>query len=203
MIEIWRIIPGFDRVYLASSEGRIKRIRTQSCRPTNRILKPDDSSRYLRVTLSLDDKHFRHTVHYLVCLTFKGPKPSSTHEVNHKNGIKRDNSESNLEWVTKSEQHKHRYKVLGQQSPLKTHPKAASWRLKGQLARYGNKDKFGLVSGTRTSAAATLYEKGVTPDFVEQKLGGVFLAMLTKLKKNGHSVIRTGPTIKLTHRDLA
>ncbi len=45
-------------------------------------------------------------------------KPTPKHEVNHKDGIKTNNFYHNLEWVTKVEQQKHRYHILGHRSPM-------------------------------------------------------------------------------------
>jgi hypothetical protein len=39
------------------------------------------------------------------------------YECNHKNWIKTDNKLENLEWVTKSEQHKHRHHILWHKAP--------------------------------------------------------------------------------------
>ena len=50
-------------------------------------------------------------VHRLVANTFLGNAPCG-HEVNHKDGNKQNNSVENLEWVTKSENQRHRYLKL-------------------------------------------------------------------------------------------
>lgn len=50
-------------------------------------------------------------VHRLVANTFLGNAPCG-HEVNHKDGNKQNNCVENLEWVTKSENQRHRYLKL-------------------------------------------------------------------------------------------
>lgn len=52
-------------------------------------------------------------VHRLVCEAFHGAPPFIGAQVNHKNGVKSDNRADNLEWVTASENQRHRIDVLG------------------------------------------------------------------------------------------
>jgi hypothetical protein len=53
-----------------------------------------------------------HTVHRLVASAFV-PNPSNKPTVNHKDGDRRNNAASNLEWMTIMENNRHSIEVLG------------------------------------------------------------------------------------------
>ncbi len=65
----------------------------------------------------------------------------------------------------------------------------------------GEKDRFGITKGTKTSDAVALYEKGATAPEILDALGGRFYNVLTKLAKEGHKVENKGGKWKLTHKD--
>lgn len=91
----WVDIPGYEKFYAASKSGKIFSKRY------GKIMKPGlDSGGYLRVFLH-NEKQQRKcwAVHRLICLTFFGEDEKRS-IVNHKNGIKKDNRLSNLEWTT-------------------------------------------------------------------------------------------------------
>ena len=67
---------------------------------------------YVQVRLSDRSRSARFKVHRLVLETFVSPPPRG-HQVNHKNGDKKDNTLANLEWVTPSANVLHAYRVLG------------------------------------------------------------------------------------------
>jgi len=68
---------------------------------------------YLRTSFSHHRKKEFVSVHRLVAKNFIPNDDVLKNEVNHKNGIKTDNRAENLEWVTKSENLLHKYRVLG------------------------------------------------------------------------------------------
>lgn len=69
---------------------------------SNKLLKFDDSSDYLRVTLYIDSIPSRFSVHRLVAEHFV-PNPENKPCVNHNDGNKRNNLYINLKWATDSE----------------------------------------------------------------------------------------------------
>lgn len=72
-----------------------------------KVLKPGGSEYAMVNYRDMDLNNNAHYVHHLVAAMWIGPAPSDEHEINHKNGIKRDNRKENLEWVTRSENQKH------------------------------------------------------------------------------------------------
>lgn len=67
---------------------------------------------YMFVPIVKDDgKVCSQYVHRLVAMAFI-PNPNQEKEVNHIDGDKENNSKENLEWVSHSENQKHRYRVL-------------------------------------------------------------------------------------------
>ena len=72
---------------------------------------------YLGVRISMDCRQFLVTAHRLVWTTLVGPIPPGI-DVNHKNGRKDDNTLSNLELVTRGENHKHAYRTGLRKAPV-------------------------------------------------------------------------------------
>lgn len=96
----WRDIPDAPG-YSASNDGRILGPRG-SLKPTAM------KNGYLGIKLCGKGT----TVHAAVAKAFHGPRPSTRHTVNHKNGSKTDNRPENLEWVTHTENMRHAREVL-------------------------------------------------------------------------------------------
>ena len=98
--EFWKVIENFPN-YLISNRGNIKIVKTLE----NRILFTKDDG-YVSCPLTSNGKNYYKYVHRLVAEAFV-PNPNNKRQVNHKNGIKNDNSVENLEWVTPAENIRH------------------------------------------------------------------------------------------------
>lgn len=99
---MWRSTP--DWPYEVSNLGRVRRVE-------GGVLSGGANWQgYQHVTLSDCGRQKTAVVHRLVAEAFHGPCPEG-HECNHKNGVKDDNRVENLEWVTRSENQLHAYRI--------------------------------------------------------------------------------------------
>lgn len=104
MIEEWKPWP-FHSYVSVSNFGRVKNLKT------NNILKPaTDRYGYHKLSLRLDGKVYYVTVHRLVAQSWI-PNPENKLQVNHINGVKKDNRVENLEWSTASENISHSFEM--------------------------------------------------------------------------------------------
>ncbi len=110
--EIRKPIPGYSN-YEASNTGNIYQIRrnrkgSNKFKIINKLLIPRYNS-YGYTLVNVKDDNFKSSlrpIHRLVAFAFLD-NPENKPQVNHKNGIKTDNSLENLEWMTASENCKH------------------------------------------------------------------------------------------------
>ena len=101
--EIWKDIKGFPG-YQISCFGR--------CKSPNKILKTIITEKgYHRIDLRNNNKRKSKKIHILVITHFGEPKPSPEYECNHKDGDKRNNWNTNLEWMTHQENVQHSYDI--------------------------------------------------------------------------------------------
>lgn len=119
MREIWKDIPNYKGLYQVSNLGCIKSLERIVKRPqhgaysvSDRIRSSSVRNGYLQIILSANGKKTSYSIHRLVAELFI-PNPDNKPCVNHKNGIRNDNSVENLEWCSYSENMKHCYNVLG------------------------------------------------------------------------------------------
>ena len=116
--EIWKDVKGYEGLYQASINGKIKSINHIRKNGTNeyvqkgKILKFNlNSNGYYRVRLSKNGIAKTYRVNRLIALTFI-ENPLNKKTVNHINGNKLDNRVENLEWATEREQAIHRHNIL-------------------------------------------------------------------------------------------
>lgn len=105
-IEEWKEIPGFPR-YQASSLGHVR-----SCVSGEwRVLRVTPHSRtgYVMVSPRVMGRNITRSVHRLIALAFLGE--SQGRDVNHINGNKHDNRLSNLEYLSRGDNHRHAYRT--------------------------------------------------------------------------------------------
>lgn len=151
MKEEWRDVKGYEGRYMVSSIGNVKSI----IYPNPRILKQhghgveDLDEAYRGVRLYKNKKSIRGVVHRLVCEAFI-PNPDNKPQINHKNGIKYDNSVENLEWCTASENQKHRFSDLGCIIHNRELTKEQVFEILSQIGKGWRKNiaaKFGVSEG--------------------------------------------------------
>jgi hypothetical protein len=97
--EQWRPIPGYERTYQVSDQGRVRslpRPRTRGGILTRRL----DKHGYWIVTLSQDGQAATQFVHRLVAAAFLGPCPEGE-EVRHLDGVRTNAEMRNLAYGTR------------------------------------------------------------------------------------------------------
>lgn len=100
-MEKYIVLQGYYDCYAISDLGNVKNLRT------GKVLKNTlGKDGYYSVLLSKDGKKMRIRNHRLVAI-YHLDKVEKKDDVNHKDGIKTNNSKNNLEWCNKSENMKH------------------------------------------------------------------------------------------------
>lgn len=115
---IWKPVKGYEDYYEVSDQGEVRTIERYVELPTHRYVKRqkmltqfDDGRGYKHVKLydgKGNPKSF--TVHKVVAITFID-NPNNYIEINHIDHNKHNNCVDNLEWITRSENVKHSYKM--------------------------------------------------------------------------------------------
>lgn len=113
----WRAIPGWEGFYEASTDGHIRSVRRTvitsrgSRTLPSRVLSDKPVSRkrnkrdaYCFVTLCRDGMPTLYGIHFLVLLTFVGPRPIGQ-QCRHLDGNSTNNAKSNLSWGTALDNH--------------------------------------------------------------------------------------------------
>lgn len=112
MAEIFKDLPGYEGLYKIGDRGTVlsKKLWWQP------RAESFSHKGYPKIALSKDGRSRTYPIHRLVASTFI-PNPENKPQVNHKDGNKKNNAVSNLEWATESENLLHSYRELGRVSP--------------------------------------------------------------------------------------
>lgn len=104
MNETWKDIQNYEGLYQVSNLGNVKNYK-------GLIMKQKPSKDgYVRILLCKNGKYKSFYVHILVAKAFID-NPNNKSEVNHIDGNKANNTSSNLEWVSRLENHFHAVKM--------------------------------------------------------------------------------------------
>lgn len=121
-MEQWEQIGGYEGLYEVSNTGKVRSL--------DRLLKSKTGQRFYKGSLmALTTNHWGYVyislrknlrdkkmfVHVLAAKAFI-KNPDNKPCVNHKDGVKGNNNISNLEWVTRSENTLHSFRVLGKKA---------------------------------------------------------------------------------------
>lgn len=117
MSEIWKDIPGYEGLYQVNNKGDIAALpktwisgNGKSQTEPFRLMRLINRFGYLQVGLRKNRITKILSVHRIVAMVFV-ENVLNKPQVNHINGIKTDNQSDNLEWVTRSENIKHAFKI--------------------------------------------------------------------------------------------
>lgn len=156
-MERWKKISE-NRNYEVSDLGKVRKNKL--------ILKmdydPRCSNSYPRINLWKNGQRVRRMIHLLVLSNFVGPKPKGK-EANHIDGNKGNVTLKNLEYITRSENHKYAYSVCGQrrmQGSLHGRSKLTEKQIKEIRTLRGNINETGIPWKTKGHGKRIRYQPG-------------------------------------------
>ena len=110
-IETWAPVAGWEDHYSVSSLGRVRQEQARRGTRPRRLMTPQlNTVGYLSVQLRDGGRRAQYLVHRLVMAAFVGDVPDGQ-QVNHMNGQKTDNRRVNLEYVTRSKNVRHAFRI--------------------------------------------------------------------------------------------
>ena len=154
MEELWKDINKYVGFYQISNLGRVKSLdRYVSCSDGKTrhieekiLIQTPDKDGYKRVSLTGEDKRRKPIIVHRVLAQHFIPNPLNKPQVNHEDGVKSNNSLSNLSWCTLSENRQHAYNTGLQNSD----------------SRKGAKCNFSTLDDTKVLEIKKLLKDGLT-----------------------------------------
>ena len=108
--EEWRAVPGHEGWYEVSTHGRIRSLRFKNRSADYVLVEPRVKVQHVNVKTGYPSVRIRSaggtktvTVHSLMLMAFRGPRPSKKHCCGHRDGTRTNNHLSNVEWITYSQ----------------------------------------------------------------------------------------------------
>ena len=116
--ELWKDIVGYEGMYQVSSLGRIKSLEREVTSKAGKVMKikpcfmkPSKHPKgYSNTSLWKGNKGITLAIHRIVGIHFI-PNNENKPQINHKDGNKKNNIYTNLEWVDNSENQLHSYSL--------------------------------------------------------------------------------------------
>jgi hypothetical protein len=145
MEEIWKDVVGYEGVYKVSNLGIVKRVAGVQAKNERILTQLNNGNGYMGVCLCINSKPIRMYVHRILATAFL-TNTDNKPQVNHKDGDRSNNVLSNIEWVTSSENHHHKYQVLKRDGTNKGKFGKLNWNSK-KVGMYLNESLIREFSG--------------------------------------------------------
>lgn len=159
-MEIWKDIPGWENKYQISSLGNVRSLNFKQTGKIKVMSGITDIRGYKSIAFRPNGSKSRqkhYMIHRLVAEAFI-PNTENKPFVNHKNGKRDDNRVDNLEWVTRSENEKHKIYVLNKKSGTLIPPKPVKCIETGEI--FHSQTEAAKKNGvTQGAISAALYGK--------------------------------------------
>jgi len=152
-------IPNYEGTYAMAADGTVYRLvgNTGKPLPAPKPVKQHRSTTgYCLFQLSKNNKVKAHLAHRLIWTVLNGPIPDG-YDINHLNGVRHDNRPENLEVCTRSENMRHKFRVLGRRSTTRV--------------RYGRENHNCTISETVVAQIKEAWQNGETQVSIASRLG--------------------------------
>lgn len=110
MMQDFQPLVGYESTHKINKTGCIKTLKRRGNLEEKILPLFIDRRGYVRVSLTKDNEQKHKTLHRLLAIQFI-PNPNNLPQVNHKDGNKKNNNLSNLEWCNNSHNIKHAIKM--------------------------------------------------------------------------------------------